>query len=383
MLVHKPKYRFLYLAGLLVALQYAFTVYINSSLLGTYFSDQVISALYTAGSCITMIGLLFSGRFLRRFGNWHLVLTGITLEIIALLMLAFSHDPTLIKIAFIAHHAIPPLMLFGLDIFFEGIVPHTDTEKVRSYYLTFINVAFVIAPITVGMIVGVSSYSIVYFIAALILSLFWFLVFDIFKGVQPQRYREVEIESTIKRFFNRKQLGSIFMHNFVLQCFFAVMVIFMAPYLHETIGLNWPQIGLIYTIMLLPFALFEAPLGRMFSRLHNESDVLVVGFIIIAIATTLMAFTTSSSIIIWAAILFTSRVGASFVEVASEAAFFKRITDQEASFIGLYKLAAPLAYIIIPLIAGFIVSISSMMVIFLLLTAWLLTGSYLTYKARI
>ncbi len=380
---HKPRYRFIYIAALLLSLQYAFTIYINSSFLGQYFDSQTISNLYVAGAIITAFCLIVSGRFLKRFGNWRLVLSGIILEIGTLLTLAFSHNPTIIKIAFLAHQALPPLILFGLDIFLEGIlVTVKDTEKTRAYYLTFMNLAFVFAPLTVGFMIEKISFSSVYLVSTLFLGILWLLVFDVFKNVEPVRYRETESFRNVKMFLGRKFLSVIFFLNFLLQCFYVLMVIFMAPYLHNTIGLSWESIGLIYTIMLLPFVLFEAPLGKLFNRFHDEKNIIMAGFLIMSASLLCMAYTQVPSVFLWAALLFLSRIGASFVEVGSEAAFFRRITDKDASFIGLFRLSVPAAYIITPLLGSVIVPALPVTTLFILTSLCLLVGVSATYKAR-
>jgi MFS family permease len=336
------------------------------------------------GSLITIIGLIVSSRFLNTFGNYKLVLLGIALQMMALLTMAFSQNPIHLIVAFITYQAFAPLIIFGLDIFFEGaLVTYRDAEKVRSYYLTFMNLAFVLAPIAVGFMIGEGSFVAVYVIAAIVIGTLWFLIYDLFYGLRPSKFREIGFADSLQKFLKRKSLTPIFFMNFVLQCFFATMVIFTGPYLHEVIGLPWSSIGIIFTIMLLPFVLFEAPLGKMFDRLHDERDVLIAGFFIMAISTYLIAFTHTQNVILWAALLFMTRVGASFVEVAAEAAFFRRITDQDAGFISIFRLGVPLAYVVAPFAATFIITSLPISSIFIFLSVFLLFGIGIAYKFKV
>lgn len=376
----KPRYSFLYLAVLLLALHNAFTIYINSSFLEKFFDANTISNLYMAGSVLTIFCLLLSGRFLKWFGNWQLILAGLGIEIIALLTLAFSKNPAAITFAFIAHQALPVLLIFGLDIFFEGTLENRqDAEKVRSYYLTFINSAFVIAPISVGLLVIGNSFANVYALSAVFLAILWFLIFDVFRHTHPSRYRNTEIVSSFKKFLDHKSLTDIFFLNFLLQCFYVIMIIFMAPYLHETVGLSWPEIGIIFTIMLLPFVIFEAPLGKLFNRYHDEKEILVVGFLMMSVSVSLMTLVHTPNVLLWAALLFASRVGASFVEVASEAAFYKRVTAEDASFMSIFRLTVPIAYILMTFMAGLIVPALPVTVLLSILGLILLVGMSASY----
>jgi MFS family permease len=380
----KPRYRFVYLATFLLSLHYALTVYINSSFLANHFSQTTIEHLYMVGSLLTIFCLIWSSRVINWFGNFKLVLLGIALEISALSTLAFSSNRTALMLAFIAFQALPPLLAFGLDIFFEGaLVTMRDAEKVRSYYLTFGNVAFVIAPLAVGALVAQGAFSTVYSISAICIAILWFLIFDLFSKLKPRRFREVGFVDSVRKFLKRKSLPAIMAMNFLLQSFYAVMVIFNVPHLHNTIGISWAAIGVILTFQLLPFVIFEAPLGKLFSRYHDERQFLLAGFFIMAAATITMAHMHTQSIFAWAGILFISRIGASFVEVSSEAAFFKRVTDQDAGFIGVFRLAGPTSYVIAPLILSFFIPALSITTLYTVLGCVLLFGTVVAYKARL
>lgn len=381
MIGQKPRYRFLYLAGFLLAIHYALTIYINSSYLSTFFPISVIDHLYMAGSLLTVGCLILSSRFLKWFGNNALVLVGLLCEIAALLTLAFATNPMYILLAFVAHQCLPPLLIFGMDIFFEGtLTSMKEAEKVRGFYLSIVNLAYVCAPLIAGSLANDGKFSTIYIISSIILSILWFIILIVFHNVRPKRYREVGFQNSLKKFLARRHLSGIFIMNFTLQCFYALMVIYTAPYLHEAIGLSWSSIGFIYTIMLLPFVMFEAPLGKLFERHHDEREILIIGFIIMAFATVSISYVESTNIFLWAFILFMTRVGASFVEVASEASFFKRVTDQDAAFIGVFKLSSPLSYVVAPFIAGWLLMILPVSALYIVIGGILLTGIGIAYR---
>ena len=376
----KPRYRYLYLAGFLLSLHYALTAHINSTYLGTIMSQANIDNLYIISSIITILCLIGSVRFLKRYSNSKTMLFGITVEVIALLTLAFSKDVNVIKIAFIIHDALPPLLLFGLDIFFEDLSrTNAETERKRSFYLTATNTAYLAAPFVAGMIIARGSYSLVYILSAVFVFTLWLLVADVFIGVNPKIYSEVGFFDSINKFFKRKRLGGILLVNFFLQCFYAFMIIFTGPYLHNTIGLGWGAIGLIFTIMLVPFIIFDPPLGKLFNKFHDEKEILIVGFLIMAISTISMGLVHTQSFLVFAFILFMTRVGASFVEAASEAAFFKNITDHNAGFIGIFRQAVPLSFVIAPIVAGLLLKTAPITTLYVAFGLALFLGAAISY----
>jgi MFS family permease len=160
------------------------------------------------------------------------------------------------------------------------------------------------------------------------------------------------------------------------------MVIYVPLYLYTIVHFDWKEIGIIFTVMLLPFIIFETPLGRMFDRIHNEKDTLMVGFMIIGISTILMFYLNMPSLLLWSVLLFISRIGASFVEVGSEYSFFKRVSDRDAGFISIYRMAIPIAYIFVPLLLGPLANALTVRSVFLIVGIAMFIGSTVSYKLR-
>jgi MFS family permease len=377
-----PRVRFVYIAALLMALHTAFTVYINSTFLSSFFPDQkVIGLLYTAGSLTTILGLIIGTSVLRRIKNYYFFITIICIEIFVLLGLVTTTTPLLIKIFFIIHQAIPPLLLFSLDIFLERItLRDKKVGSTHSMYLTAQNIAYVISPLIVGSIVAVSSFRAIYLISAGFCALLLILAIDEFRKIKTRALHEINFIDGIRKLIPHKHLVRLFLINFLLHSFYAGMVIYMPLYLNKVIGFDWQTIGFIFTIMLLPFVLFETPLGRMFDRAHREKETIIAGFIMISVATLIIFFLRTNFVLAWIAVLFLSRIGASFVEVGSEYSFFKRVSDQDAGFISIYRMAGPVAYSIAPIITSTLLRGWPIQYIFLVISLVVLSGIVFVYK---
>src|SRR5690606_23149335 len=126
---------------------------------------------------------------------------------------------------------------------------------------------------------------------------------------------------TFRELKNYPDILRIVRVDFVLRFFYAWMVIYTPLYLHNYIGLEWSSIGVIFTIMLIPFALFELPLGTLADRVYGEKEILIAGLAIMSISTISLFFITSSAFVVWSVALFLTRVGASAVEIMSETYF--------------------------------------------------------------
>ena len=145
------------------------------------------------------------------------------------------------------------------------------------------------------------------------------------------------------------------------------MVVYMPIHLHDHIGFDWPTISIIFTIMLLPFILFEIPAGRIADKWCGEKELLSAGFIVTALFTMVIPFILIPSFIIWTAILFMTRVGASVVEISTESYFFKHVEGNDADIISFFRMARPLAYIAGPIVAMIALNFLPFQYIFLVL----------------
>jgi MFS family permease len=106
--------------------------------------------------------------------------------------------------------------------------------------------------------------------------------------------------------------------------------------------------------MLIPFVLIEFPIGKLADKKYGEKEFLVFGFIITAIFTAMIYTTNSNSILIWAVLLFCTRIGASFIEIMVETYFFKKTQEKDSGFVGIYRGASPFAYLVAPSISAII-----------------------------
>ena len=195
-------------------------------------------------------------------------------------------------------------------------------------------------------------------------------------------YKKMPVGRTIKYFLRNKHISKIYILNFILKFFFAWMIIYTPIYLHEYIGFGWSQIGLIFTIMLLPFVILEFPLG-MWSDKIGEKEMLLAGFSISALFTLVIPFIPEPRLWLWAGVLFATRVGAATIEVMSENYFFKLVREENADAISFFRNTGPLSYIIAPLLAiPILLFVPSFEYLFYILGAILLVGLLITLRIK-
>lgn len=342
----------IYLLGFFLALQTALPAYINSSFIEQYLpSEKLVGFLYIIGASLSIIGLLKIIFLLKKIGNFMATFIIIILNALALLILTFSHNIGLILASFIFHLMLNNLIFFNLDIFLEQHSNDKSTGNTRGIYLTIINSAWLFSPLIVGFILTNGDYWKIYLLSTLIsLPFVSILIFGI-KKIKDPIYKTLPFLKTFKKIKNNQNLYRIFMVRFLLHFFYAWMIIYTPIYLHKYVGLDWQIIGIIFTIMLLPFVIFQFPLGKLADRKWGEREILNCGIITLSLATIILSFLSSSAFWVWAIILFITRIGASAIEVASESYFFKQIEAQDTNIISFFRVTNPLAYSVAPLMA--------------------------------
>ena len=175
------------------------------------------------------------------------------------------------------------------------------------------------------------------------------------KGFANKKYMREPFWIALKKIRARPNLARISTVNFILQFFYSWMVVYTPLYLTQTIGLGWDVIGIIFTIMLLPFVLFQLPLGRLADKRLGEKEILITGIFIMGISTLVFAFSHSFIPLIIGAVLFATRTGASFIEIMAETYFFKNVNEEDAEMISLFRDSMPIAYLIGPLLGGIVI----------------------------
>jgi MFS family permease len=364
----------IFVSLLILSFHYFFVYFINSTYLSEYFSEKTVGYLFTVGALINIIVYIYAPKILRRYGNYKLTMALAFIELISLVGLAFITSPLAAAALFILHQAVGPTLFYCLDIFIERYAENKEMGSIRGTYLTLHNIPPILTPFITGLILSGSEYWKVYIIAAFFMIPFMILVLTNFRQFSDQKYEDRSIKSAALDFYKNKNIFDVFLDQFLLHMFYGFTVVYIPLYLVNHIGFAWSEVGIILSVMLLPFLLFQIPIGRMEDKYHDEKFILIVGFVIMSGSFMLIPFIQEASIVLWSALLFTSRIGASFVEVSSESYFFKHISPSNAGYISFFRMTRALPYLITPFIAGITMAFLDIKYVFFVAGALMLLG---------
>ncbi|MEK7136068.1 MAG: MFS transporter [Patescibacteria group bacterium] len=373
--------RHTYIAVLFLTLNGSLVSYINSSFLSQLVGEKAIGWIYIVASLITIAGFWALPFVLRKNDLRQILLITTMVMVTATGLLGLVAQPTAILIAiFCIFYIAGALARYVLDLYLENISVDKVTGGIWGLFLTIINVAWLASPLLAGfMLNGTANYQLVYLGATVIaLPLFAIIIW----GLTKQSIKNIPPVSPVSSFailfkpqsdFDR-DIKNIISIDLLLNFFYSLMVVYTPIYLYQHIGLSWDQIGLVFTVMLLPFVLLDYPLGLLADKKIGEKEILVGGLVIMGLATIALSFISGAGLAVWASLLFITRIGAASVEVAKEIYLFKRITPGDTSILSLSRMMVSFSYIIGPALATVFLAFFDFRFIFLALGIIVLLG---------
>jgi MFS family permease len=352
----KHRYVPIYVASLLLMFHTYVVAYINSSFLEKFIGTDSVGTVYIATSALTILIFLFISHVLHKIGNFKLTLALLIVDGLAVLGMAYAESLRVVVPLMAAHLIIVPLIIFNLDVFMEEHIGNDEglTGTRRGLLLTLLSLVSALAPFISSELIAKAggSFTYPYIVSALALIPIVFILLFYFKDFQDPPYTDMKALEAIRGFWVRKDIRAVFIVHFVLQIFFMCMVVFTPLYLIKYVGLSWAQFGMVMFFGQLAYVIMEYPIGIIADKFIGEKEMMALGLMIMAIATAWISFVEVKSVLMWALVMFVTRIGASFVEVTTEVHFFKRTNSSDAQIISFFRVTRPLAYIAGAIIAS-------------------------------
>lgn len=339
--------------GFIFTLHMVIPMYSNSSFLSLFADEEMLGIIYMLGSAVSILGFIIAPGIIRRVGNYTTTLWLIVIQIALFFGLVTSSDPIVIACLFIIQMAVTSLIGLALDIFLEVYTDTHHVGSVRGLYNASLNASWIIAPLLGTMLInGTGNYRNTYVAALAMLFPLLYLVYRNFPRFKDPNYTHLSPMQLLRHVSHNHNWVKIFLANTILQVFYAWMVVYSPIYLNKVVGFSWESIGLIITVMLLPFLIIQYPLGRLADRRYGEREIMAIGFGVMGLATIGLAFITSHEIWVWALALLVTRIGAAAAEIMMETYFFKTVSPRDSAALGLFRITRPISYFIAPVITA-------------------------------
>jgi len=344
----KPKNNLiiLYLMAFFLALAGALPAYIQSSFLETHVSLSMVNWFFIIANLISIVAILFFPRIIKFFGNY--LTTGLVslIFLISLAGLGLSTQTVFVFLFFILMQIAINLIWINMDIFVKNFSSLSSTGRIRAIYFTVINFAWIVSPSISAWLINLNGYAGAFLGSAFLI--FPFLLIFIVKGSQingHQNYKTSLIKS-LKEMYKNHNLRGAFWLAMLLNVFFNATTVFIPIYLNRFLGFSWTELGLMFSLMLIPFLFVEIPAGFIADKYIGEKEMFGLGFAILIVCLCIFSVSTSTNFWFWSTLLFMSRIGAALVEAMRESYFFKNVKNKDVDKINIFRTAIPFGYLV-------------------------------------
>jgi predicted MFS family arabinose efflux permease len=336
----------------------SFFVYVLSSFFAKVLGSDNVGVFYLVTFATVFVLLWHLRRLIRRVGG--------SVRSFFLLILAAIFASALLSVIPIGWPAavlamvllvVTNLAWVSLDVVLEEFSEDGVTGSVRGLHLTVMNAGIMLAPFFSTKVLESFDFSGIFFGLTLGYAVLLATSIVFLRNGRDPDTADMEARSAWKKMLKEPNLFHIYVISFALEFFYVIMIIYTPIHL-RALGFSWENIGLLFTIMLLPFVLLQYPLGVMADRRFGEKEFLIMSLGLAFMITMAVGLFSSPSLFFWAVLLFLSRVGAAGIEVLRDAYFYKQIDGGDDDLIAFFRTARPAANVIgallaIPLLALF------------------------------
>lgn len=376
---NNKKLHFINITSFLMGFNASLLAYITSSYLKEILGTDNVGVIYLLAYLIILLLLLHLHKIIYVFGKSFVLHISIILKIISITGLIFF-PVSFVGIWFLVLYTIAGTLSWTvLGSIVESFSTDRESGRIRGLHLSITNIGFIMGPILSAQLLNKYSFDGVFVVSLVVYIIILIFNLTFIRRTNHKFSKKINARDLIKKVIKRKNIMRIFYVSFTLEFFYALMLIYSPLYLLEK-GFTWEQLGVAFTIMLIPFVVVQYPAGLIADKKTGEKEFLLFSFFILGISTLLFYFSDSKDIMVWAMILFLGRLGAALVEILRESYFFKRIDGNDVDIIDFFNTSRPIAYIVATVISSILLLFSSTASVFLVLALVCFSAIYPTFK---
>ena len=299
------------------------------------------------GSILALIASIKIARSIKKFHTYQFTFGVALAEIVVIILFGHTQNIYLLPIFFIVHFVLQVLLNVCLNIFIQNFTIHAKVGSTRGLFLSVFNIGILLSPFIGGMILKFSSFATLYTVSACMLIPYLFFLHKYLNHMKEPAYHQIDIFEAAQKVLANKNLRAAFIGELVAQSFYAVMIIYSPIYL-TAIGIPLTTyLTIILPLALLPLVLLPYELGYIADTKLGEKEILIIGLLILSVATFLFVIITTTDVRIWVFVLLVSRIGASFVETMSFSYYFKKVEVEDPSLTALFINTQSIATLIV------------------------------------
>jgi MFS family permease len=378
--IEKRKIKLINFISFLNGFSQAVVVYVLSTFFEKSSGVVNIGIFYTVAFLFVLLISLNLHKTVRRLGKSNVFFFTILIKILAIGLLLFSGAEKISVIWGIIYLIAAAIEWTMLDVILESFSQDRVSGRIRGLHLTVYNAGFLFGPFLSAKILEKFDFYGIFTVAFILASIIFIVALVGLRKVNHQFNQRLSVLNLIKKIWKRKNIVRIYWISFVLEAFFALMIIYVPIYLIDVMRFSWEDIGKVFTIMLIPFVILQYPMGILADKKFGEKEFLIFSIILMGLATLAVYFICSQSLWVWALVLFMTRVGAALIEILRDSYFYKQISGYDVDIINFFRTAMPMGYIFSTAISALILIFFPVKSAFILVAILIFSALYPAWK---
>ena len=338
--------------GFLYGLSISLLAYVTSSYFKDVTGSDNVSVFYFVIFAVALPLLFHLHRLVEGFGRARTLMLVLVLQIEVLFFLQFVPINYAGAALLIIYAILNSFVAVLIDIVLEAYSVDGMTGRLRGLYLSVWNFGVLVGPLVSMYILAQYGFSAIFTAELLVYVAMFLAVFLALNNIRGHvRKQRLSMRSVMRAFHARRDLTYIYFISLALRFFYATMTVYMPLYLFD-MGMQPMEVGMVFTVMLIPFILLQYPAGVLADKKYGEKELIIIGLCIMIGATLWMWITDRTDMWSWMMILTVSRIGAAILETMEDSYFYKQVTANDMAMINFFRTTRPLAYIICMLLVG-------------------------------
>jgi len=375
----EKKLKLLSFISFLFGFAQALLLYVTSDYFSQTLKSHNVSSFYFIAYVVALVGLLNMHRLVKLLGKSGSFFLFFLLQIYLLFALIFLKQPLVGAILMMLYIIFNYFAWTILDVIIEEYSEDKKSGRIRGFHLMILSAGILVGPFLSTELLSKFGFEGL-FMATLALNCLMLVVGLIgFKGVNGKFHGKLTIQDIGMKILTNKDVLNIYIVSLALEAFFALMIVYAPLYMLGQ-GFSWQQIGIAFTVMLIPFVVLEYPIGILADEKFGEKEMMIGGLLIMGFSSLAIFFIGSKSIFVWSAILLVTRIGAATVEILRDSYFYKKIDGRDVDLISFFRTTRAVAYLIATGLSAMLLIIAPMKYIFLLIAGMVLVGVYPAFK---
>lgn len=252
----RNKVRLVSLVSFLLGFLDAFFIYVLSTYFSIISASDNVGIFYLIAYGIVFLCLFYLQPLIRRIGRAHALYLSLGVSICASAVLAATTTPFVLIVAALALIVATNVTWVALDILLESFSQDQVSGSIRGLYLTIMNAGLLAAPFLSLKALDAFDYSGIFLTLVVGYTLVFIIALLSFRTDNKVFQQKLRFGSTLKIVLQKRNLFRIYQVSFAMEFFYALMIVYTPIYL-RSLQFSWDDIGIIFTLMLIPFVVLQ------------------------------------------------------------------------------------------------------------------------------